>query len=100
MEPKAKYPTFRESGGHFSATKQKSEQQRTSITVLKEQLGGISLLYCLRAVGGRQGGLLCLTLCASPTGKDTALPGVGLPHRPATVGALIGRESWDDGFSL
>lgn len=43
----------------------------------------------------------CVFLCVeSPTGKNTALPGVGLPHRPAIVGALIGWESWDDGFSL
>lgn len=43
----------------------------------------------------------CVLLCVeSPTGKDMALPGVGLPHRPAPVGALIAWESRDDGFSL
>lgn len=83
MEPKAKYPTFRESGGHFSATK--SEQQRTSITVLTE-------LCLLLLVGDRTA--CCVLLCVeSPTGKDAALPGVGLPCRPTIVGALIGWES-------
>lgn len=59
----------------------------------QEQLGGISFstAHGLLVVDRTA---CCVSLCVeSPTGKDTALRGVGLPHRPAIVGALIGWES-------
>lgn len=59
----------------------------------QEQLGGTSFSTAHGLLVGDRTAC-CVLLCVeSPTGKDAALPGVGLPCRPTIVGALIGWES-------